>query len=55
MDSEVYRVKDIMVKLDVSKNIAYDIIKQGLFPVITIKGTYRIPKKGFDAWLNGSN
>ncbi|MCX7746016.1 MAG: helix-turn-helix domain-containing protein [Clostridia bacterium] len=52
INTEVYTVQDIMVKLDISKNVAYDLIKQSLFPVIKIKSTYRIPKKSFDEWLN---
>lgn len=52
MMCDVYTVCDIMEKLDISKNVAYDLIKQGLFPVIKIKTTYRIPKKPFDEWLN---
>jgi len=49
--SEVYKVADIMEKLDISKNLAYDLVKQGDFPVIRIKSAYRIPKKSFDEWL----
>ena len=52
MNQEVYTVKDIMVKLNIGKNTAYDFIKEGHFPVIEIKGRFRIPKKPFDEWLN---
>ena len=52
MESEVYTVADIQKKLDISKNIAYDLVKQNVFPVIKIKSTFRIPKKSFDEWLN---
>ena len=52
MNSEVYKVCDIMAKLSISKNLAYDLIKQGLFRVIMIRGTYRIPKADFDRWMN---
>lgn len=44
-----------MVKLDISKNTAYNLIKQEGFPTIKIKGTYRIPKKAFDSWLEKFN
>jgi excisionase family DNA binding protein len=52
---DVYKVNDIMIKLGISKNIAYELIKEGSFPVIKIKTTYRIPKKPFDEWLNQYN
>lgn len=49
---EVYTVAEIQKILKVSKNVAYDLIKEDLFPVIKIKSLYRIPKKGFHEWLN---
>ena len=51
MDSKVYTVKEVMDILKISKNTAYDLIKQEGFPVIKIKNTYRIPKVAFDEWL----
>lgn len=55
MNKEVYTVKDIMVKLSISKNTAYDFVKEGHFPVIYIKNTIRIPAKPFDDWMNNLN
>jgi hypothetical protein len=52
MNKEVYLVSDIMEKLDISKNVAYDFIKEGHFPVLKVKSTYRIPIKSFDNWFN---
>ena len=52
IEAEVYTVNDIIAKLKISKNVAYDLIKEGKFPVIKIKSTYRIPRKGFDIWMN---
>lgn len=52
MEKEVYNVTDIMELLDISKNVAYDLIKQEGFPVIKIRSTYRIPKQAFHNWLN---
>ena len=52
MASEVYTVADIMEKLNIGKNTAYELIKQNDFPVIKIKSTYRVPKKSFDEWIN---
>jgi hypothetical protein len=55
MNPDVYTVKDIMVKLKIRKNTAYDFIKEGHFPVIEIKGRFRIPVKHFDDWMNNLN
>ena len=55
MACEVYKVSDIMEILDISKNVAYDLVKQAVFPVITIKSTFRIPKKSFEDWMNRTN
>jgi excisionase family DNA binding protein len=52
MNSGVYTVKEVMDIIKISKNTAYDLIKQEGFPVIKIKNTYRIPKVAFDEWLN---
>lgn len=51
MNSEVYTVKDIMVKLKISKNTAYNFVKEGHFPIMEIKGRIRIPAKQFDDWI----
>lgn len=49
---EVYTVADIQKILKISKNVAYDLIKENLFPVIKIKSVFRIPKKSFYEWLD---
>jgi excisionase family DNA binding protein len=41
-----------MQLMDISKNVAYDLVKQEGFPVIKIKSTYRVPKQAFHEWLN---
>ena len=38
--------------LNISKNVAYDLVKENLFPVIKIKSVFRIPKKSFHMWLD---
>ena len=48
MEKVVYTVKEIQEILGISKNVAYNLIKQKEFPVLSIKSTYRIPKEGFD-------
>ena len=50
--SEVYTVAEIQKILNISKNIAYDLVKENLFPVIKIKSVFRIPKKSFHMWLD---
>jgi predicted DNA-binding transcriptional regulator AlpA len=50
-ESEVLVVEDLMKILNIGKNLAYALIKQKGFPVIRIKGVYRIPKKSFEQWL----
>jgi excisionase family DNA binding protein len=49
---EVYTVAEIQKLLKISKNVAYDLIKENLFPVIKIKSVFRIPKKSFHEWLD---
>lgn len=53
--SDVLTIKDLMERLRISKNVAYDLIKQEGFPVIKIKSTYRIPKQGLEKWLDKFN
>lgn len=55
-DKKVYKSKDIMELLDISKNKANAIIKKayennGPFRVIKVGTEYRIPVKSFDEWL----
>lgn len=59
MEKQVYMVSDIIDILGISKSKAYDFIRDAYkngnsFRVIKIAGTYRIPKKSFDQWLQGS-
>ena len=47
----VYTVKEIQTMLRISKSMAYALVKSGAFPVIKLGDTYRIPKEGFDKWV----
>jgi excisionase family DNA binding protein len=49
-DRQVYLVEDIIKILGISRNTAYNFIKDAPFPVLKIKSTYRIPKEAFDRW-----
>lgn len=51
-NEQTYTPKDIMSILKLSKNTVYALLKSGAFPVHKIGKTYRIPKEGFDNWLN---
>jgi len=52
IQSAVYTVAEIQEILKISRRSAYELVKQNLFPVIKIKTSIRIPKKGFNEWLN---
>ena len=50
---KVYTVEDLTEMLGTSKNAVYCLLKKNYFRSIKIGGLYRIPKKGFDDWLEG--
>ena len=50
---KVYTVDDLTEMLGTSKNAVYCLLKKNYFRSIKIGGLYRIPKKGFDDWLEG--
>ena len=50
---KVYTVEDLTEMLGTSKNAVYCLLKKNYFRSIKIGGLYRIPKKGFDDWLDG--
>ena len=60
VDQQVYLVGDIQRMLGIGKSKAYtfleDVYKQKNppFRVLKIGKLFRVPKKGFDEWLNGS-
>ena len=49
----VYTVEEIAKLARISRTAAYELVKKGLFPVIRVGSSIRIPKKPFDAWLDG--
>ena len=60
MEQRVYSISDVQEILGVSRTKAYEYIKkvyqdQKPFRVIKVGGNYRIPKSGFDRWLEGSS
>ena len=59
MEKQVYMVSDIVDILGISKSKAYDFVRDAYkngdsFRVLKMAGTYRILKKSFDQWLQGS-
>jgi excisionase family DNA binding protein len=52
IEKRVYSVDEIAEILDISKNSAYDLIKEGLFNIVRIGSAIRISKKSFDEWLD---
>jgi hypothetical protein len=60
VDQQVYLAGDIQRMLGIGKSKAYtfleDVYKQKKppFRVLKIGKLFRVPKKGFDEWLNGS-
>lgn len=60
MEQRVYSISDIQEILGVSRTKAYEYIKKVYhekkpFRVIKVGGNYRIPKSGFDKWLEGNS
>lgn len=60
MEQRVYSISDIQAILGVSRTKAYEYIKKVYhekkpFRVIKVGGNYRIPKSGFNRWLEGNN
>lgn len=52
-NERVYTVEEIAREARISSTAAYELVKKGLFPVIRVGSSIRIPKKPFDAWLDG--
>ena len=48
----VYSVDEIAKILDISKGLAYELIKKGLFNTVRIGSAIRISKASFDEWLD---
>lgn len=60
MSTMVYKSKDIMEILQISKNTATIFLRevyenQKPFRVFKIGNEYRISKQSFDSWINASN
>lgn len=50
-DVRVYTVREVMIILGISSSTAYKLVKSGVFHTLQVGGHYRIPRRGFEKWL----
>lgn len=50
-----YTVKDLQQILGISRTAVYELLGQKQFRWLLIAGKYRIPRKSFEAWMNGGD
>lgn len=53
-EKRCYSVRDLQEMLGISKPAVYELIKQKEFHWVMIGGRYKISKRSFDEWLDGS-
>ena len=53
VDRMVYTAEDIQKILGLGRSVTYTFLEQKPFKVLKVGKMYRVPKKGFDQWLNG--
>ena len=53
-ENRCYTVKDLQEILEISRPTVYELLKKREFSWVLIGGKYRICKKSFDLWLDGS-
>ena len=53
-ENRCYTVKDLQEILEISRPTVYELLKKREFSLVLIGGKYRISKKSFDLWLDGS-
>lgn len=51
MDNKLLSVQDIAKRLDIGKNVAYDLVKQPDFPAFKIGTRIKTTEKALDEWL----
>ena len=54
-EARFYTVKDLQEILGISRTAVYELIGQKQFPCLLIARKYRIPRKPFEAWMNGED
>ena len=53
-EKRCYSVSDLQEMLGISKPAVYELLKQKEFHWVMIGGRYKISKRSFDEWLDGS-
>lgn len=53
-EKRCYSVRDLQEMLGISKPAVYELIKKKEFHWVMIGGRYKISKRSFDEWLDGS-
>ena len=53
-EKRCYSVSDLQEILELSKPAVYELLKRKEFHWIMIGGRYKISKKSFDEWLDGT-
>ena len=53
-EKRCYSVSDLQEMLEISKPAVYELIKRKEFHWVMIGGRYKISKRSFDEWLDGS-
>ncbi len=52
-ENRCYNVEELAIILGISKGTVYRLLEQREFHWLKIGTAIRIPRKGFDEWLNG--
>ena len=52
-NKKTYTVEEIAEQLDISKKVAYSLVKSGQFSYVRAGKAIRVSKVSFDKWLNG--
>ena len=52
-EKKTYTVEEIAEQLDISKKVAYSLVKSGQFSYVCAGKAIRVSKVSFDKWLNG--
>ena len=53
-EKRCYSVRDLQEMLGISKPAVYELIKRKEFHWVMIGGRYKISRRSFDEWLDGS-
>lgn len=54
-EKRTYRVDEIQDILEIGRNAAYALVKEGVFRSVRVGGNIRISKKSFDSWLDNQD